>query len=68
MNNRNDFTSFFGIIGGLSLIGLGIYTLIGVSTRCVRCNKWYTESFERRDQIKVEEAARDITRSDKHYD
>lgn len=67
-NNRNDITTFLGVVGGLALVGFGIYALAGFATKCNRCDKWFAEALVKKEQLKVEEGARDVERSDKHYD
>jgi len=57
-----------GIIGGVALVAGGIYCLVGLSTKCLKCDQWFGRNVTKKTKIKEEQAAKDVTRSDKHYD
>lgn len=55
------------IIGGLTAVAGGIILLIGWSTECRGCKSWFSTRIYQTHQLSVEPEARDIERTDKHY-
>ena len=55
-------------VGGAALLVGGIYCLIGLGSKCSRCSEWFAVNLVKKQQLKVEQAAKDITRDDKHFD
>ena len=57
-----------GIVIGLGLAIGGLVCLVGYSSKCKKCNKWFSQTVIKKQKLKEEEGAKDVERADKHYD
>jgi hypothetical protein len=60
MSRKNEWFEAFSVLGVLALIGGGIYCLVGLSSKCKKCDKWFSSYPYRHEIIKTEQAAKDI--------
>jgi hypothetical protein len=54
MSRKNEWFEAFSVLGVLALIGGGIYCLVGLSSKCRKCNKWFSSYPYRHEIIKIE--------------
>jgi len=48
----HDLKVIGGFLGGIILFGGAIYCLVGWSSQCNRCDKWFARSLVKKDKIK----------------
>ena len=60
MSDWKEMKGFLLIFGGVALFGGAVYCLVGFGTKCGRCEKWFADERIRREQVKIEDAAKDI--------
>lgn len=63
-----DLKVILGVLGGLVVLGGGIYCLAGWCSKCSSCNEWFAREMVRKEKVKEEKAAKDVDREDRHYD
>lgn len=57
-----------GILLGIGVLVGGLVCLVGYCSKCSKCGKWFSQSTVKKVKIKEEDGAKDVERSDKHYD
>lgn len=63
-----DYKSTVGVLLGVGLVIGGLVCLAGYSSSCSKCDKWFSKVTANKVKLREEEAAKDVDRSDKHYD
>lgn len=59
---------FAGVALGVGLVVGGLVCLAGYCSRCKKCDKWFSQRTLSKEMVKEEPGARDVERSDQHYD
>ena len=57
-----------GILIGAGVVIGGLVCLGGYFSRCMKCDKWFSKREVCRVKVKEEAGAKDLDRSDAHYD
>lgn len=53
MSDWREMKGILLVLGGLAVLGGGIYCLAGLASKCGRCEKWFADERVRREQVKI---------------
>lgn len=53
MSDWREMKGILMVLGGVALFGGAVYCLVGLGSKCGRCEKWFADERIRREQVKI---------------